>query len=99
MFYNIFYKKFYVLSCITKQAENSKRINQTSSRNRQPTERGKYKYPVDDLNNMNLTYEKILAEALLFPKRLNKRFNVVDLRDQTQIGVFARQTLADEIKK
>lgn len=80
--------------------EKSEMVNKlASSRKRTPSERGKYKYPAEELNNMNLTYEKILAEAVLYPKRLNKRFTVADLRDCTQIGVFARQTLSDEIKK
>ena len=51
------------------------------------------------LNQMNLTYEKILSEAELYPRRLNKKYSVAELRDSTHIGVFARQVLADEIKK
>ena len=42
-----------------------------SSSKRSQNERGKYKYPVKALNNMNLTFEKILSEAELCPKRLN----------------------------
>ena len=48
---------------------------------------------------MNLTYDKILSEAALYPKRLNRLFTVAELRDPTYIGVFAKQVLADEIKK
>ena len=61
--------------------------------------RGKYKFPVNKLNNMHLSYEKLLLEAELCPKRLNKKFSVTDLKDDTQIGVFARQTLAYEMKR
>ena len=66
---------------------------------RSQNERGKYKYPVEALNNMNLTYEKILSEAELYPRRLNKIYTVAELRDSTHIGVFARQVLASEINK
>ena len=51
------------------------------------------------LNNMNLTYEKILSEAELHPRRLNRKFSVAELSDSTHMGIFARQVLSDEIKK
>jgi hypothetical protein len=62
-------------------------------------QRGKYKYPVIKLNNMHLTSENLLSNAPLCRKRLNKRYTVTDLQDDTQIGYFARQTLVQEIKR
>lgn len=64
-----------------------------------PVQIGKYKYPVSELNNMKLTYEKILTEAALCSKRFDKRYSVHELTDESQIGVFARQTLSEEIRK
>ena len=64
-----------------------------------PVQFGKYKYPVSELNNMKLTYEKILTEAALCSKRFDKRYSVLELTDESQIGVFARQTLSEEIRK
>jgi hypothetical protein len=48
---------------------------------------------------LKLTYADLLKDAPLCPRRLNKKFTVSELRDATHIGVFARQTLSEQIKK
>ena len=48
---------------------------------------------------MKLTYEKLLTDAEMCIRRLNRKYTVAELKDGGYIGVFARQTLCAELKK
>ena len=64
-----------------------------------PQRQGKYKHPIEILNSMNLTYEKLLTGAEMCIRRLNRKYTVAELQESDYIGVFARQTLSAELKK
>lgn len=79
--------------------DSSRNIKLKSRKGSKPGQYGKYKYIAENLNNMNLTYEDLLKNASLCPRRLNKIYSLSELKQRNQIGIFARRTLSDEIIK